>query len=91
MASTVPLRRYKDDFVQEKHSEVHSPENLLQPLEPVLPPGVSQHDFDAAIKKFIQLLGSSMVFIGKALSEYIDPYDLWENEGKRKVPSAAVW
>lgn len=91
MASTVPLRRYKDDFVQEKHSEIHSHGNLLKPLEPVLPPGVSQNDFDAAIKKFVDLLGSGMVFVGKALSEYIDPYDLWENEGKRKVPSAAVW
>lgn len=92
MASTeLPKGRYKDSFVLEKHRELFSAKNLLTPLGTSLPPGVTQNELDFAIQKFVALLGSDSVFIGDALVDYVDPYELWEHEGKRKVPSAAVW
>ncbi|OAL50313.1 FAD-linked oxidase-like protein [Pyrenochaeta sp. DS3sAY3a] len=91
MASTsLPEGRYKDSFVLEKHRELFSAKNLLTPLETPLPPGVTRDELNLAIQKFVALLGSDGVFIGDALVDYVDPYELWEQEGRRKVPSAAV-
>jgi len=62
------------------------------PITPVLPPGVREEDFNKAIDEFIGVVGKDAVFIKEGLSDYIDPYDVDENnEDKRKVPSAAVW
>lgn len=92
MASTsLPEGRYKDSSVLEKHRELFSAKNLLTPLETPLPPGVTRDELNLAIQKFVALLGSDGVFIGDALVDYVDPYELWEQEGRRKVPSAAVW
>lgn len=60
-------------------------------IKPVFPLGVPEVDFTQAIQDFISIVGLDAVFIGEALSDYIDPYDIHEAEdGKRKVPSAAV-
>lgn len=92
MASTeLSERRYKDPFVLEKHRELFSAENLLTPLQPTLPPGVIQREMDTTIQQVVALLGSDGVFMGDALIDYLDPYELWEDEGARKLPSAAVW
>ena len=57
----------------------------------VLPPGVSQVDFEQALGELITVVGLENVFVGEALVDYLDPYDVFEHEGgRRKVPSAAV-
>jgi hypothetical protein len=82
--------RYEDPEYQSNHRSLFSGV-LLSPLENVLPPGVSQQQFDQAITDFESAVGKDHVFRGQSLEEYVDPYELWEKEGKRKMPSAAVW
>ncbi|EOD51333.1 putative 4-cresol dehydrogenase protein [Neofusicoccum parvum UCRNP2] len=81
--------RYHDPEYQQTHRTLHS-NSLTRPLEPVLPPGVSQADFDRAIKEYASIVSEDGVFTGQALEDYIDPYELWEAEGKRRMPSGAV-
>lgn len=88
-ALSMPIR-YADPEYNSTHHKLFS-KSLINPLEPVLPPGVSQADFDAAIVKFKAVLGTENVYVGKALAEYIDPYELQEDPSRRKVPSGAVW
>ena len=82
--------RYQDPEYQENHRNLFLG-NLLSPLENVLPPGVSQQEFDRAFAEFQNAVGQDHAFRGQALEEYVDPYELWEKEGKRRMPSAAVW
>ena len=90
MATTEFPLRYEDPEYQKAHRSIFG--NTLQaPLVQVLPPDISQEDFDAAIDEFVEAIGKESVFAGQALEEYVDPYELWEVEGKRKVPSAALW
>ncbi|KAF2457767.1 glycolate oxidase [Lineolata rhizophorae] len=89
MASTKMPTRYADLEYQRTHRQLFG-NSVTRPVEPVLPPGVSQAEFDRAIDEYVGVLGKDGVFTGKALEEYIDPYELWEAEGKRRVPSAAV-
>lgn len=90
VASTDFPIRYDDPTYQHVHRTLLSG-SLLRPLEPVLPQGMSQDDLDAALGQFVGVVGKDGVFVGKALEDYVDPYKLWEVEGKRRVPSAAVW
>lgn len=82
--------RYEDPEYQEQHRNLFLGK-LLRPLEKVLPPGVNQQDFDLAIGELQKVVGEEHVFLGDSLEEYVDPYELWESEGKRKMPSGAVW
>jgi hypothetical protein len=86
---TFPIQ-YEDPEYQSAHSNLFSG-SLTRPLEAVLPPGVAQADFDAAINKLKGILGKDHVFTGRSLTEYIDPYELQEEPSRRKVPSGAVW
>lgn len=86
---TFPIR-YEDPEYQSTHSNLFNG-SLTRPLEAVLPPGVTQTDFDAAIIKLEDVLGKEHVFTGKSLIEYIDPYELQEEPSRRKIPSGAVW
>lgn len=82
--------RYEDSEYQSTHFNLFS-QSLTRPLENVLPPGVTQADFDAAIDALKRALGPDHVFTGKSLVEYIDPYELFEDPSRRKIPSGAVW
>lgn len=83
--------KYDDPACETAHRNTFAPPKKC-PVKPVLPPGVREEDFSSAIKDFISVVGAEAVFINEALSDYIDPYDVWEaEEGKRKVPGAAVW
>jgi hypothetical protein len=82
--------RYEDPEYQLNHQNLFSGA-LLTPLESVLPPGVDRQQFTTAIADFESVVGKDHVFQGQSLEEYVDPYELWEKEGKRKMPSAAVW
>lgn len=84
-----PLR-FSDPEYQASHEKLYSG-SLLAPLQNVLPPGVSQQQFDLALTEFEKAVGRDYVYRGQSLEEYVDPYELWEKEGKRKMPSAAVW
>ena len=86
---SLPIR-YADPEYNSTHHNLYK-ESLIRTLEAVLPPGVTQVDFDAAIGKLQEVLGHENVHIGKALTEYIDPYELQEDSSRRKVPSGAVW
>jgi hypothetical protein len=86
---TFPIR-YEDPEYQSTHANLFSG-SLTRPLEAVLPPGVSQADFDNAINKLIEILGKENVSTGRSLTEYIDPYELQEDPSRRKIPSGAVW
>jgi hypothetical protein len=90
MASTKLPIRYESFEYQETHRAVFQG-SLTRPLKPVLPPGLSQADFKLAIKEFVRALRSDRVVIGDAISNYVDPYELYEdNDSERKVASAAV-
>ncbi len=82
--------RYDDPEYQQNHRALFSG-SIISPLEHVLQPGVSQEAFDHAMADFKEIVGEEYTFIGQALEDYVDPYELWEKEGKRKMPSAAVW
>ena len=86
---TFPIQ-YEDPEYQSTHSNLFSG-SLTRLLEAVLPPGVAQADFDAAINKLKGTLGKDHVFTGRSLTEYIDPYELQEEPSRRKIPSGAVW
>lgn len=86
---TFPIR-YENPEYQTAHSNLVST-SLTRPLEDVLPPGVTQADFDAAVRKFNDILGHEYVFTGKSLLEYVDPYEFQEEPSRRKTPSGAVW
>ncbi|KAL2429116.1 Vanillyl-alcohol oxidase [Exophiala dermatitidis] len=81
--------RYEDPEYQSNHQRLFSGA-LLTPLEQVLPPCLSQQDFDRVIRELQHVVGKESTFIGAALEEYVDPYELWEKEGRRRIPSAAV-
>ncbi|KAK5048707.1 hypothetical protein LTR84_005799 [Exophiala bonariae] len=90
MASVTPPGRYNNfSEAHERHRKLFD-RPLLHPWEDVLPPGVDQKLFDAVINELVELLGSDGVFVGKALVDYVDPFELSEAEGKRRQPSAAV-
>jgi hypothetical protein len=83
--------KYADPECETAHRSTFAPPTKC-PVKPVFPPGVREEDFASAIQDFISAVGDKAVFVNEALSDYIDPYDVWEaDEGKRKMPSAAVW
>lgn len=82
--------RYEDPEYQRTHKNLFS-KSLTRSLETMLPPGVSQQDFDLAISEFRRVLGEDNVYTGKSLVEYIDPYELQEEPSKRRMPSGALW
>jgi len=52
---------------------------------------VSKEDFDAALQGFTEAVGKDAVVTGNGLKDYVDPYEIPEVSGGKKVPSAAVW
>ncbi|KAM5353475.1 hypothetical protein ACJ41O_000125 [Fusarium nematophilum] len=90
MTSIPPENTYPDPEYEEAHRKTFSTPKV--PIRSVLPPNVSQGAFSQAILEFCATVGKDQVFVGDGLSDYIDPYDLSEDdETKRKMPSAAVW
>lgn len=45
---------------------------------------ISKRSFEDAIKEIRDVVGNDQGVLGNRLEEYVDPYELWENEGKRK-------
>ena len=89
MVTTKPPVRYGDPGIQLAHTDLYL-NSSDRPLYPVLPPGVKQGYFDHVVHMFVDALGSKYVFIGEALQDYIDPYEIDEPGVERKIPSAAV-
>ncbi len=90
MTTRLPSK-YADPVYQEAHRGVFEHPSKHE-VPQILPPGVAQEDFQLAIREFCSAVGEGFVFIGHALSDYIDPYDPYESdETKRRIPSAAVW
>ncbi|KAF2876664.1 4-cresol dehydrogenase [Massariosphaeria phaeospora] len=85
----MPLPIYTDLEYQSTHYNLFK-DSITVPLEPVLPPDVTRYAFDTAIMQYMAIVGHEQVLQGDNLVEYIDPYELGEAEGKRKMPSAAV-
>jgi len=85
----MPSQAYLDAEYQSTHFNLFK-ESITVPLKPVLPPGVKQDAFNDAIRKYQAAVGDDQVLQGDDLTEYIDPYELREAEGTRKMPSAAV-
>jgi len=90
MAETTKPPRYSDPQYQAAHDDTFS-HPLTREIAFVLPPEVSQDDFDKAIAEFVEATDQESVFTGEALKDYVDPYEIPEAAGDRKVPSAAVW
>lgn len=88
VATEFPIR-YRDPVYQETHRKLFH-ESILTPLKETLPPGISQAVLDQAFVELEEALGKANVFRGKALEDYIDPYELDEAAGKRKIPSGAI-
>jgi hypothetical protein len=85
----MPSLAYLDNEYQSTHYNLFK-ESITVPLKPALPPGVTQHAFDNAVQKYKDAVGEDQVLLSQDLTEYIDPYELQEAEGTRKMPSAAV-
>lgn len=90
MAAPLLAPIYADPIYQSAHDETFA-NPVIKDIETVLPPEVSQGDFDTAIKEFKEVLGQDTVFTGSDLKEYVDPYEIPESGKERNVPSAAVW
>jgi len=88
-SSSAPVR-YEDPEYQLAHHDLYLGITKEAP-EHILPPGVSQEDFDQAIGEFVAALGDHAVFTGEALRDYTDPYEIPQAGVERKIPSAAVW
>jgi hypothetical protein len=86
---TMPSQAYLDEEYQATHYNLFK-ESITVSLKPVLPPGLQQETFDNAIREYKAAVGEGQVLEGDDLTEYIDPYELQEAEGTRKMPSAAV-
>lgn len=84
-----PISAYIDQEYQSTHYNLFK-DSITVPLQSVLPPGVTQDAFDATLQKYRDVVGKEQVYHGDDLAEYIDPYELHEAEGARKMPSAAV-
>jgi hypothetical protein len=85
----MPSKAYLDNEYQSTHYDLFK-ESITVPLKPVLPPGLQQNAFDDAIREYKAAVGHDQVLEGDDLTEYIDPYELQEADGTRKMPSAAV-
>lgn len=85
----MPSPAYTDEEYQSTHYDLFK-NSITAPLKTVLPAGISQTSFDAAIEKYRNVVGHDEVCLTNDLAEYIDPYELHEAEGKRKIPSAAI-
>lgn len=91
MTSTLPEITYTDTEYENAHRQTFSLP-AATPIKSVLPPGLSQAEFDAALRELIGVLGKTAVFVNEALADYVDPYEVYvHDEAKRKLPSAAVW
>ena len=91
MTSTLPTNTYPYSDYEDAHRKTYSAPGQ-KPITAVLPPGVRKDDFTRAIAEFATVVGEKSLFVGDALRDYHDPYDIWEHdEKKRKAPSAAVW
>lgn len=89
MTSVLP-DKYTIPEYERAHRATFAPPQR-NPVKPVLPPGVRESDFAQVVKEFTAVVGEGSVFVGEALSDYIDPYDIYEADAqKRKMPSAAV-
>ncbi|KAF2031735.1 FAD-linked oxidase-like protein [Setomelanomma holmii] len=85
----MPSFAYLDKEYQSTHYNLFK-ESITAPLQQVLPPGIEQSVFEDAIRQFKTTVGDDQVLQGDDLAEYIDPYELHEAEGARKMPCAAV-
>lgn len=85
----MPCPTYRNVEHQDVHVNLFR-ESITAPLEVIRPLGLTQYAFDAAIMQYMAIVGHDQVLQSNALAEYIDPYELYEAEGKRKMPSAAV-
>jgi hypothetical protein len=90
MSTTIIPNTYPDPDYEAAHLATYE-RKPRHPIKPALPPGVREADFAQAIQDFIAVVGKDSVFVDGGLTDYIDPYDVHEaEEGKRKVPGAAV-
>jgi hypothetical protein len=85
----MPSQAYLDNEYQSTHFSLFK-ESITVPLKPVLPPGLQQSTFNDAVLEYKAAVGENQVLQGDDLTEYIDPYELQEAEGTRKMPSVAV-
>jgi hypothetical protein len=85
----MPSLAYLDNEYQSTHYNLFK-ESITVPLKTVLPPGLQQDTFNDAIRRYKSAVGEDQVLQDHDLTEYIDPYELQEAEGTRKMPSAAV-
>ncbi|EMD85080.1 hypothetical protein COCC4DRAFT_153816 [Bipolaris maydis ATCC 48331] len=85
-----PSPAYTDPTYQSTHYNLFR-DSITKPITRVLPPGISRPTFDAALARYRSVVGDEQVYDSEEqLVEYIDPYELHEAEGTRKIPSAAV-
>ncbi|KAH7072697.1 hypothetical protein BKA63DRAFT_472831 [Paraphoma chrysanthemicola] len=85
----MPSFAYLDNEYQSTHYNLFK-NSITAPLNQILPPGIERNAFDKAIQQYRRAVGEDQVLQGDDLTEYIDPYELQEAEGTRKMPSAAV-
>jgi FAD/FMN-containing dehydrogenase len=89
MATAHAIPRYADQLSQTAHDNLFK--TLLEPnVKPVLPPGLSQAEFDNALKELGDAIGEGALFTGSRIKEYVDPYEIPEGGHGQRVPCAAA-
>ncbi|KAJ1329849.1 4-cresol dehydrogenase (hydroxylating) flavoprotein subunit [Microdochium nivale] len=90
MTSTLPENTYTSSEYEDAHRATFALPTA-NPIKQVLPPGLTRAQFDEAVQDLVCAVGKGAVFVGEALAHYVDPYEVYvQDEGRRKVPSAAV-
>lgn len=80
---------YSQPYMQKEHAKVFF-QSGTPPVPRLIPPGVSEADFERALEEFRTVVGATHVITGEGLVEYVDPYELYEDRPERKLPSAAI-
>ena len=57
---------------------------------PILPPDLTAGDFADALEAFRRIVGSEHVYIGEALSAYVDPYSIAADPDAHATPAAVA-
>lgn len=84
-------KRYADPSYQAAHDDTYA-HPLNSEIPEVFPPDITRLEFDNAMSKCSQVIGrNSTIFRGPDRKDFVDPYDLPEEDCERRIPGAAIW
>lgn len=76
---------YSDLALEQQHVDIFK---SLKGSQSVLPPGISEAEFQSILASFERIVGPDNIVVGSDLINFRDPYPLDEDAYQ---PSAALW